>query len=51
MPKRTNQPSKLKRVRSHGFRARLKKAAHILKQRRDKKRQSLAVTVKSKRYK
>jgi len=43
MPKRTYNPSNVKRKRTHGFRARLKRAAHILKNRRRKGRKRLAV--------
>jgi len=48
--KRTFQPSRIKRLRKHGFRARMKTKAGraIIKHRRSKGRHSLAATVASK---
>jgi large subunit ribosomal protein L34 len=45
MPKRTYQPKKLKRVRKHGFRCRMKSRGgrKTLKRRKLKKRQRLTV--------
>ena len=46
MPKRTYQPKRRRRVRVHGFRARMKTAGgrNVLKQRRLKGRHELAKT-------
>jgi len=44
MPKRTYKPSKIKRARRHGFRARITspKGKKIIKRRRDKGRKELS---------
>lgn len=43
MPKRTYQPNVRHRKKTHGFRARAKKGGKVLRKRRLKKRQRLAV--------
>jgi large subunit ribosomal protein L34 len=50
--KRTYQPSRVKRKRSHGFRLRMSSPGgrRILSRRRRKARQRLAVTVASKKH-
>lgn len=42
MPKRTYQPSKTRRKRVHGFRARTRRSAKVLKSRRAKGRKTLS---------
>jgi len=52
MPKRTNQPKKKKRIRTHGFQARNKDAggSKVLQRRRGKGRVKLTRSI-NKRYK
>ena len=50
MPKRTYQPKRRKRVKTHGFRARkkTKKGKQIIKRRRKKGREKLSVSTERK---
>jgi large subunit ribosomal protein L34 len=46
----TFRPNKRKRVRTHGFRARIKNAMNVLKSRRRKGRKKLTVSDEKRKY-
>ncbi len=48
--KPTYNPNKRKRLRTHGFRARLKNAINVLKSRRLKGRKKLTVSDEARKY-
>ncbi len=50
MPKRTNQPKKKKRLRKHGFLARMSRSFEVIQNRRKKGRKKVSKST-NKRYK